>query len=605
MKALKKKNNLLSKQIGSHSLFYYLNVLLAVIGFFAFIMLIMMAGFDLSEQVVTILNYVINLQILLFAAQEILRAFAKEKDSSGFFNNIRHYGELLLAAFLLAYLLFPNTIIGVFARVVPEFNKNDLKIMYLIVAQIPFLIVIVRKVLKYSQRFGRIQLHSGAIFMISFAILIFFGTFLFLLPKAIPSGQEHLSFIDALFTATSAVCVTGLSIIDPATQLSTHGQLFLISLVQIGALGVLTLTALFAMFANGGISFQIRVIMGDVLSDDNLSDVTSMIKRIILYTAVIEFSSAVIMYYALGGSFLSLDIPLFYASVFHSISAFCNAGFSNFEAGLMNPLLQNNYIFLTVIMVLITLGGIGFPVIQNILRLKIFKKGHKRIRYQLTITTKLVLITSAVLVFVPAVLIFIFEPMTFVLPEASNASKLFHSLFLSVTTRTAGFSIVPLELLHAPAVLIVIILMSIGASPGSTGGGMKNTTYVIAFMQFIRLLRGQERLILFNREIHRELVRKALLIMFTYAMLVFIGTFIIATIEPDFTIVDITFEVVSSLSTVGLSRNLTHLLSEPSKLVLIMCMFIGRIGVLTFFMAFHKPKLEPNIKLPKTNVMIG
>lgn len=605
MKALFKRTNLLAQKIGSHSISYYLNVMLAIIGFFSFIMLIMMAGFDLSDNVVTLLNYVINFQILLFVAQEIIRAFSKKMESKEWKYLFRRYGELSIAIFLLAYLLFPNAVIDVFAHFVPDFNKNDLKIMYLIVAQLPFLIVIIRKVLKYSQRFGRIQLHSGAIFMISFAILIIFGTFLFLLPKAIADGQESLSFIDALFTATSAVCVTGLSIIDPATQLSTHGQLFLISLVQIGALGVLTLTALFAMFANGGISFQIRVIMGDVLSDDNLSDVTSMIKRIILYTAIIEFGSAVIMYYAMGGSFLELDIPMLYASVFHSISAFCNAGFSNFEAGLMNPLLQNNYLFLTMIMILITLGGIGFPVIQNLLKLEIFKKGRKRIRYQLTITTKLVLITSAVLVFVPALLIFLFEPMTFVLPEASNASKLFHSLFLSVTTRTAGFSIVPLELLHAPAVLIIIILMSIGASPGSTGGGMKNTTYVLAFMQFIRLLRGQERLILFHREIHRELVRKALLIMFTYAMLVFIGTFIIATIEPDFTIVDITFEVVSSLSTVGLSRNLTHLLSAPSKLVLIICMFIGRIGVLTFFMAFHKPKLDPNMKLPKTTVMIG
>ena len=591
----------MTKQDKQQATFYTLNIILSIFGFFSFIMLIMMTGFVLSDNVIDILTIFIKIQIGFFISQEIYRIIIVE-EKTAFIK--KRYVEIILALLFLVYLLLPEQVTNIFKMIVPSLRENDLGIIYLIVAQLPFLLVIIKKLLKYSQRLGRIQLHSGAIFTISFALIILFGSFLLVLPKSVPTGHEQMKYVDALFTSTSAVCVTGLVVVDTAKDFSTQGQIFIVSLIQVGGLGVLTLTALFAMFANGGISFQIRVIMGDVLSDDNLSDVTQMIKRIILYTAFIELFCAMVMYFSLGGSILQPDGVLIYTSMFHSVSAFCNAGFSTFEGNLMNPIVQNNYLFVSFIMILIVLGGIGFPVIQNIVHLKPFQRHQKRIRYQLTITTKLALITTGILIFLPAIIIYFVEQMPY-LPGASEFNKFFHALFISVTTRTAGFNTTPIEMMKGPAVLITLILMAIGASPASTGGGVKTTTFAIVFMQFIRLLKGQERLIIFNREIHREIVRKALLIMFTYAMCAFAGTLIISVIDPQFSIVDISYDVVSALSTVGLSRNLTPSLSDASKIVLILCMFIGRISVLTFFMAFHRPKLEPNFKLPKTNVMIG
>lgn len=583
------------------TIFYRLNILLAVFGFLSFVLLIVMTGYVLNEAIINALNIFIKVQIGFFIAQEVYRIIVIQ-DRKEFIS--KRYVEIGIALFFLLYLIFPDTVTGFLQYLAPNLRYQDVAILYLIIAQVPFLFVVLKKVLKYSQGLGRIQLHSGAIFMISFAIIIFFGAFLLMLPKSVPTGNSTVSFVDALFTSTSAVCVTGLTVIDTAKDYSTQGHIFIISLIQIGGLGVLTLTAMFAMFANGGISFQIRVIMGDVLSEDSLTDVTQLIKRIILYTLVIEISCGLVMYYSLGGSILHPRGDLMFSAMFHSISAFCNAGFSSLPGNLANSSVQNNYTFLSFIMILIVVGGIGFPVIQNVVHIKFFKRHQKRIRYQLSVGSKLALITTVILIFFPAVLIYLFEPMKY-LPGASEFSKFFHSLFISVTTRTAGYNTTPIELLQGPAVLITILLMAIGASPASTGGGVKTTTFAIVFMQFIRLLKGEERLIIFHREIHREIVRKALLIMFAYALCYAIATFIISVFQPQFNLVDISYEVVSALSTVGLSRGLTPQLSTGSKYVIIMCMFIGRISVLSFFMAFHKPKLELNYKLPKTNVMIG
>ncbi len=578
-----------------------INIVLAIFGFLSFISLIMITGFYISDSVINFLTLFIKIQIAFFILQEIYR-FIVTHNKKDFIK--RRYIELLIAVFFLLFLVFPDQISDLFKSIFQSLKPNDLDIIYLITAQVPFLIVIFRKLLKYAVNLGRIQLHSGAIFMISFAIIILFGTFLLMLPKSVPLGSPSINFVNALFTSTSAVCVTGLAVLNVATDFSFTGQLFILSLIQIGGLGVLTLTALFAMFANGGISFQIRVIMSDVLSDDNLSDITQLIKRIILYTFVSELICAIPMYISLGGSFSQPNGDHIYTAIFHSISAFCNAGFSTYSNNLMDPAVQNNYLFLSMIMILITIGGIGFPVIQNLLHLKPFAPNQKRLRYQLTITTKVVLITSFCLVVIPTILLFFVEPMTY-FPDSSEFGNFFHSLFLSVTSRTAGFNTLPLNDLRAPSVILVICIMSIGASPASTGGGIKTTTFAIVILQFFRLLKGQEKLFIFNREIHREVVRKALLIMFAYFLCFAVATFVISSIEPEYNIVDISFDVISALSTVGLYRDFTPYFSVPTKFIIILCMFIGRIGVLTFFMAFHRPKLEPNYKLPKTHIMIG
>lgn len=580
---------------------YKINVVLSVFGFISFLLLILMTGFYLDNSVIDILTVFIDIQIGFFISQEIYRIWIQPEKLS--YVKKRKW-EIAFASFFLFYLLMPGVTMGFINWFFPMLRKQDMSIIYLSIAQLPILFLVGRKALKYSHLIGRMQLHPGAVFMISFALIILFGAFLLMLPKSAPLARPSVSFVDALFTSTSAVCVTGLTVIDTAKDYSTQGQIFILSLIQIGGLGVMTLTAMFTMFASGGISFQMRVMMGDILSEDSLTNVSTMIFRIIYYTLIIELICALGMYLSLGGTITAINPEYLYSAIFHSVSAFCNAGFSIYTENLMKPGIQNNYFFVSFIMLLIVLGGIGFSVMTNITGLKPFQRRQKRIRYQLSVGTKIVLITTSILIVLPAIIIYLFEPMTY-LQGATEFDKFFHALFLSITTRTAGFNTIPSAMITGPIVLLVMLLMAIGASPGSTGGGIKTTTFALVAVAFFRMLRGKDRLTMFNREIHREYVRKALMIMFAYFLVFTVATFILAVMEKDKQIIDLGFEVVSALSTVGLSRDVSPKLGVGGKYLIIMVMFIGRISVLSFFMAFHKPKPEPNIKLPKTSVIIG
>lgn len=577
-----------------------LNILLSIVGLYSIVCLIIIIGFNISSEQIRQLNLSIDVMIFFFVAQEIVRWFiARDK------RKLLH--ERLfeaIAGFILAlYLIMPSMMIGLIHLIFPFLKPGDISIVYAGLALLPISFIVLRKALKYIHLIGRVQLHPGAIFMISFALIILFGTLLLMLPKSGPPGRP-VSFIDSLFTCTSAVCVTGLTVIDTAKDFSTLGQIFIAMLIQIGGLGVMTLTTMFAMFVSGGMSFQVRLMMSDILSESNLGDVSKMILRIIFYTLAIEFFGAMFMYFSMGGSLLQPNFGYLYSAFFHSISAFCNAGFSIYTENMMSSMVYTNYYFLSMIMFLIVTGGIGFTVLVNITNLKPFNRKVTRIRYQLSVGTKIVLITTFIIIFIPAIIIYLLKPVPF--PAGMNEfEKFFHALFLSVTTRTAGFNSTPTGLLTSPVTLITIILMAIGASPGSTGGGIKTSTFAIAFMSFVNMIRGKNRLEVFNREISSEYIKKSFIIIFTYVFVLMIGSLIFMIIEPEKNPMSVVFECTSALSTVGLSKDLTFYIGTGAKVVLTLLMFIGRVGVLSFFLAFYHPSREPEYSLPKTDLMIG
>lgn len=562
--------------------------------------IILLAGFYLPEDIIEMTRLVINVVLVIYILQEAASWFTahhfREHIKERLFRNF-------LALLLLLSLLFPDDFFRIFSGLLPQLTIRQITLIYLSIIQFPIIFVIIIKLLRKNYLINKLRLQPGAIFGLSFAIIIIGGALLLLLPKATPPGQG-ISVLDSLFTSTSAVCVTGLTVVDTAANFAPLGKLIILILIQIGGLGVMTLTTFFAAFLAGGISYRIRIMMQDLLSQESLSEVAGILIKIITYTLIIEIVGAFFLYLSLGGSVHEVNWDYIYSSVFHSVSAFCNAGFSLYSSGLMEDTVLTNFGFSSTIMILIVLGGLGFTVLSNLAGIRPRKFKLKRVRYQISPATKIVLYSTVILLIAGGVLMYFSENFSYA-PDMSFGEKLYHSLFLSVTARTAGFNTVPIDGLAAPTVLIMLFLMWIGASPGSTGGGIKTTTAAISFLSFSNIVRGRERLEIFGRTIDPESIRKAFVLIFSSLMALGASSILLVWIEPDKAPLDLIFEATSAISTVGLSRNITPHLSAASKIIIILLMFIGRIGVFTFFISFFKSKPEPEYKLPKSSIMIG
>jgi len=429
------------------------------------------------------------------------------------------------------------------------------------------------------------------------------GTVLLLLPKATYEPQR-LNIIDAFFTSTSAVCVTGLIVVDTATKFTLVGQLIIMFLIQIGGLGIMTFTTFFAIYFGGSSSIYLKIMMKDFLSEENIGKVSTILIRILLFTFLIESVGALLIYYGLNNGLSNYNPENLFISIFHSVSAFCNAGFSLFSENLMNEKVVENYLISSTVMLLIIAGGLGFTVLNNLagIRPRFMKK--KRIRNQLSVHTKIVLVSTILLIIIGSIMILLGE-----YNNADNKTNFFRlvydSLFQSVSARTAGFNTLHIEFLSTPTSLIIIILMWIGASPGGTGGGIKTTTFSLAVLSFINILKGKSRTDLFRKTVTEESIQKSHLVIFGSMSVIIIGLLLISWIEPDKNFLDLAFEVVSAFGTVGLSRNITFHLGDGGKFIIIIMMFIGRIGILTFIVSFFAVQKYPKYGLPKENVIVG
>ncbi|WP_443082194.1 TrkH family potassium uptake protein [Terrisporobacter sp.] len=444
-------------------------------------------------------------------------------------------------------------------------------------------------------------MRPAQVMVIGFGMVILLGALVLNLPIASKSG-ESIGFLNALFTSTSAVCVTGLIVVDTSTYWSEFGQFIIITLIQIGGLGFMTIATMFSLLTRKKINLRERLLIQESLNQMNLSGLVKLTRYIIVMTFVIEGIGALLLSLVFIPK-LGLLKGIWY-SIFHSISAFCNAGFDlmGVITGEFSSLTYfiNNGLINFVVCGLIVLGGLGFPVLLDIINNKKYSK--------LNIHSKIVLNTTGILILIGFFFIFIAEfNNNGTLGDLNLKDKVLSSMFQSVTLRTAGFNTIDLTLLGESTLFLMIILMLIGASPASTGGGLKTTTIATLFLAVKAFILGKEDIEVYQRRISGRTVKKALGIFFIGVFIVLFATLMLSIVNPGFTLLECSFEVVSAFATVGLSIGGSPSLTSLGKIIIIVLMFLGRVGSLTIFIALlsKNMKVKSKIKYPEGKIIVG
>ncbi|NSW44470.1 MAG: ATPase [Bacteroidales bacterium] len=514
-------------------------------------------------------------------------------------------GEITLLLFLsvlvVEHFFFPNF----FQNWLGNYY-NLLETIYLIsLNSIVFLIEFSKKSLSFLR-----GINPSLLFLSSFIIIILVGGLMLLLPAATYNG---ISITDAFFTSTSAVCVTGLITVDTATYFTFFGKTIIMVLIQIGGLGIMTFTTFFGLFFSGSSTFKDQLLIKDIINSEAISEIFKTLIKIILFTFIIEFIGFILIWFSLDPH-LRFSTEHIKFSIFHSISAFCNAGFSTRSLGLMDPSIAHNYLLHTIIAFLIIAGGIGFPILLNYY--KLFKhflynfirilqgKSYSHKPHIININSRIVIITTLSLIFLGMISFLLFENNN-TLKGYSWAEKLYFSFFASVTPRTAGFNTIDYSQVLPITALLTMFLMWIGASPSGTGGGIKTSTFAIAILNIFSFAKGKNRIEISKREISSQSVRKAFATIQLSLLVVGMSIVLVSYYNPELDFEKIIFECFSAFGTVGLSMGITPHLSIASKWVLIITMFLGRIGTLTLFVAFIRKVKTVRYKFPAEEIIIN
>lgn len=479
--------------------------------------------------------------------------------------------------------------------------------LHFIILNVYLILLIGSEVYRIFRIIDKVQISPSLLFSLSFLLVILVGSGLLMLPnaQAIP-----INYLDALFTSTSAVCVTGLVVVDTSTAFTDLGQLIILILIQAGGLGIMTFTFFFSYLFAGSASLKDRMLLKEALSSERIGDLFNILVQIVSVTFLIEIIGAIFIFLSIEGF---VDNPLFF-SVFHSVSAFCNAGFSTLGGGLFNPGLQSNYPLQSVIAVLIIIGGIGFPVLiailsylkNRIVRFINFYKA-KRVKWHMVrnqIGVKTVLLSTFILLLAGTIGYYVLE-MDTSLNGASGIQKLMTSFFGSVSARTAGFNVVDITEWSRPTILLMLFLMWVGASPGSTGGGIKTTTFAVALKTTYDFFRGRQNVEIGNREIGTETLKRVLVVIILSGIVISTGFFSLMINDPGKDPVYLLFESFSAFGTVGLSLVDTATLSENSKITIIIMMFLGRLGPLTVLSGLFFSNSNKYYKYPEHNFSIN
>lgn len=488
--------------------------------------------------------------------------------------------------------------------------ERDLLLENPVWVQLAIFMAFIREGSELKLNFKRAILNPAQLFVTSFILIILFGTFLLMTPRA---TFEGLSFIDALFTATSAVCVTGLIVVDTGSYFTDFGQVIILFLIQIGGLGILTFASYFSYFFKGGSSFENQFALSDMTNSKKIGEVFSTLKAIIYITFGIEFFSACLIYLSLDGSlFPNLSRKVFFA-IFHSISAFCNAGFSTLPNGLYESGFRFNYSLQLIIIITFVLGGLGFPIVNNLigfLRYKIktlFFTERRRLSFRpwiVNINSRITLVTTLLISTVGFLLFYVLEYNN-TLAEHAGFGKVVTALFGATTPRTAGFNTIDSSQMLFPTTMVIFLLMWIGASPASTGGGIKTSTFAIATLNILSLARGKNKIEVYRREISDISVRRAFATISLSLIVIGVGICLLSIYNPELGLLQIGFEAFSAFSTVGLSLGITSSLSEASKIVLTLMMFVGRVSMLSLLIAVFKKVRYKNYQYPPEEIVIN
>ncbi len=488
--------------------------------------------------------------------------------------------------------------------------ETDLLLENPIWVRIAVLFTFIREFSEIRFNYKRTLLNPAQLFVASFLVIIFLGTLLLMVPNA---THEGISFIDALFTSTSAVCVTGLIVVDTGSYFTEFGQIIIMLLIQTGGLGILTFASYFSYFFRGGATYENQLVLSDMTSSKKISDVFSTLKYIILITFSIELVSGLLIYSSLELDHFESRYDEIFFSAFHAVSAFCNAGFSTLPDSLYQEGFKYNYYLQIIVILSFVLGGLGFPIVANIINYvkyrlkKLLSFGGKKVGYRpwvMNLNSRITLVTTLSISAVAFVAFFLLEYEN-TLAEHSGIGKVVTALFGATTPRTAGFNSIDTSAMLFPTTMMVFLLMWIGASPASTGGGIKTSTFAVATLNILSLAKGKSRIEVFRREIADVSVRRAFAIISLSLIVIGSGIMLIALFDSDKSLINIGFECFSAYSTVGLSLGITADLSEVSKLIIIVIMFVGRVSMLTIVIAVFRKIKHQNYRYPTEEITMN
>lgn len=569
--------------------------------------LIYQYGFELTPETADKLNTLYKAVWIVFLADMSLHWLLEYADTR------KKYRKL---AWVLSILLYLTLVPVIFHR--PEDNGSILMFWEILHSRLYHVVVLsVLSLLQLSNGLVRLlgkRTNPSLILAVSFFIIILVGTGLLMLPRCTISG---ISWVDSLFISTSAVCVTGLTSVDLTTTFTTEGFIVILLLIQIGGLGVMTLTSFFALFFMGNTSLYNQLVVRDMVNSKSLGSLLSTLLYTLGFTLVIETMGMITIWLSIHGTMeMNLEEELAFA-VFHSISAFCNAGFSTLPGNLGNPLMMNNHnLFYVLISILVILGGIGFPILVNLKEI-IFYRLKRMTQFLLrknkvsaksvqlyNLNTRIVVTMTFLLLAAGTLILLAFE-WNHAFAGMSIAEKCTHAFFNAACPRTAGFSSVDFSLFGIQSILIYILLMWIGGGAQSTAGGIKVNAFAVVILNLAAVIRGSQRVEVHGRELAHDSIRRSNATVVMSLIILFVSIFLLSWLEPTLPLLSLTFEAVSALSTVGSSLNLTPLLQESSKLVIVVLMFVGRVGLITMMLGIVKQKKNTKYKYPSDNIIIN
>lgn len=508
----------------------------------------------------------------------------------------KRWFEAVISAFSLL-ILVDLTLVSIGFLHILFFASENPEELFLSLLKGYLLLVVLIKLVQYLPELLDRQKNTGRFIIYSFLSIIIAGALLLMLPGATQDG-EGLAFIDALFTSTSAVCVTGLIVVDTATHFTLFGELVIMGLIQLGGIGIITFATFLFLYISGGLGVGQMNIIKNLVAEENTNLVTATLKKVVGFTFFAELLGFIGYYFTWSIEFSSQGQRILF-SAFHAVSSFCNAGFSLFTNSLADPFNTTNYGVNITTMMLIVVGGLGFTVVWEIISKR--KKQHHWEK-KLSVHARTVLVTTGILIVAGTVLILFIE-WGHTLAGYSFGDKVLISLFQSITTRTAGFNTIDTGAIGISATLIMLIFMFIGGSPASTAGGIKTTTFAILMRSIAMTVRGYSRMELLKRTISNNTIFRAMTVVLLSAFCIIISTILLSFTESQ-PFLDLIFEEVSAFATVGLSRGITGDLTSWGKSIIIVSMFLGRVGILTFMVAIASDVDNRKYRYPEESVMV-
>lgn len=587
----------------------YSHVLSIIMTITALAVLIFYYGFEHTPQELKYIFYYFQVVFGFY----ILRYFLKVLIQ---FNLWKYIQENWLETFFIFYLIIEGInyqvndnllILNLLTSNLNTVNKTEVANA---IIQAYILLVIIMELFTKSEFLPKFKTNPANIFITTFLILIGIGTILLMLPE-MRIDHQPLGFLNALFTATSATCVTGLSVVDTGTFFSMRGQFVIMLLIKLGGLNIISYGAFAMLFSKVGVGAKQNSILGDFLFSESPFSSKNYLVKIVVFSSVIEVIGAALIGFLMRNQFPDKSLgEITFFSFFHSISAFNNAGFSNVEGGFLNPDYQHFYMLHLIISFLIILGALGFLILFDVFGIKQLRDRLLHPWKKIAFGSRLDIRATLILLFGGTIAFLLFEQ-NHTLVDMNKMEQIITSFFQSTTLRTAGFSTVDFGKISTPFLLISLIWMFIGGSSGSTAGGIKTSTISVLLVSAYSNVRGLTNFETLNRSISKETMSRAFSVFFFAISTILVFIFALSITEQEmlsgsqYGIMDLIFEEVSAFSTVGLSTGLTASLSKAGKFIIILSMFIGRVGTITIGIALLERRKKTKYQLPEAKILIG